>query len=189
MKTIFCVVVLTVVFIIGMVAIEKQRTKGLNEIDLSYQSALLQIGGSASTDKSDDKQDSSSTPDIIEVTISGEVKKEGKYQMDYEAYLSDLLKEVGGVTSLADEQAYNGDYVLQDGDSIYIPKTNNGNKISINTADSAALDLLPGIGETLAKRIIDYRDANGEFQALEQLMKVEGIGKSIFDKIKDLIRL
>ena len=59
--------------------------------------------------------------------------------------------------------------------------------ININTATKEQLILLPGIGETLAQRIIDYRTANGPFQKIEDLMNVTGIGEKRFDAIKDLI--
>lgn len=59
--------------------------------------------------------------------------------------------------------------------------------VNINTATLDELNTLPGIGPTLAQRIIDYRTANGPFSAIEDLMNVSGIGVSTFDEIKDLI--
>ncbi len=60
-------------------------------------------------------------------------------------------------------------------------------RININTAEPWLLQALPGIGEILAQRIIDYRTANGRFLSIEDLMNVEGIGSSVFEKIKDKI--
>lgn len=62
-----------------------------------------------------------------------------------------------------------------------------GDKVNLNTADAATLDTLPGIGASLAGRIISYREANGPFQATEDLVKVSGIGQSTYDKLKDLV--
>lgn len=62
-------------------------------------------------------------------------------------------------------------------------------KININTASKEELDLLPGIGEAKAQAIIDYREANGPFTSLEELMEVKGIGKATFDGLKDFITL
>jgi competence protein ComEA len=59
--------------------------------------------------------------------------------------------------------------------------------LSINTATKDDLMTLPGIGESKAQSIIDYRDSNGTFQIIDDIKNVTGIGESIFDKIKDLI--
>ena len=60
-------------------------------------------------------------------------------------------------------------------------------KVNINTADAEALQTLPGIGEVLAGRILDYRKTYGKFSAAEQLMDVEGIGEAKFAAIKDWV--
>ena len=62
-------------------------------------------------------------------------------------------------------------------------------KININTADADLLTQLPGIGEVLAQRIIDYLNQNGPFADISDIMDVSGIGPSVFEKIKDIIVL
>jgi competence protein ComEA len=62
-----------------------------------------------------------------------------------------------------------------------------GGPVDINTATQEMLESLPGIGPTLAQRIIDYRQANGPFASIEAIQDVSGIGPGIFEKIKDLI--
>jgi len=59
--------------------------------------------------------------------------------------------------------------------------------VNINTATLDELDGLPGIGPTTAQKIIDYRDENGSFLSIEDILNVSGIGPAIFDDIKDLI--
>lgn len=60
-------------------------------------------------------------------------------------------------------------------------------KLNINTATAQELDALPGIGEVIAQRIVDYRLEHGYFLAIEELMEVSGIGEKMFAEIKDLI--
>lgn len=60
-------------------------------------------------------------------------------------------------------------------------------KININTASAAELDKLPGVGEAIAKEIIEYREYNGNFSSIEEIKNVSGIGDSKFEKMKDYI--
>lgn len=65
--------------------------------------------------------------------------------------------------------------------------TQTSGKININTADLYTLMTLPGIGETYAQRIVDYRTANGPFKNIEDIKNVEGIGEKRYESIKNLI--
>lgn len=70
-----------------------------------------------------------------------------------------------------------------------IGSNSNTDKININTATQKELETLPGIGETTALKIINYRNKNGKFSCIEDIKKVSGIGDSKYSKIKDLIRV
>ena len=56
--------------------------------------------------------------------------------------------------------------------------------VNINTASQRELDALPGIGEVLAQRILDYRKANGAFSSVDELVKVKGIGEKTLEKLR-----
>lgn len=67
------------------------------------------------------------------------------------------------------------------------PEADNIGKIDLNTATLQQLQLLPGIGPTMAQRILDYREIQGKFESIEQITNISGIGEKTFEKLKDYI--
>jgi len=130
----------------------------------------------------------------IYVSIIGEVISPGTYLVSEDYTVKDLIYLAGGVTINCDISKINWDVVLVLGAQIYIPSyddeatvTQYSSKININTADLEALITLPGIGNIIGQRIIDYRSEYGDFLSIEDIMKVSGIKESIYEQIKDLI--
>ncbi|MDD6229368.1 MAG: helix-hairpin-helix domain-containing protein, partial [Lactimicrobium massiliense] len=99
--------------------------------------------------------------------------------------------EMAGTKESSDLSSLNPDTILKDHDRIIIPAVSAQSKakVSINAASQEDLTALPGIGPSTAARIIAYREENGFFQQLEDLMNVKGIGPAKFDKVKDHISL
>ena len=127
--------------------------------------------------------------DRITVTIQGEVAQEGTYTFDMYTTLGEAIDEAGSLEG-ADLDTLNRETVLKDHDVIVVPeKQPDEPRISINTASAGQLCTLRGIGPSTAARIIEYREENGLFQTLEDLMRVKGIGSSTFEKIRDQICL
>jgi competence protein ComEA len=114
-----------------------------------------------------------------EVYIGGAVANPGIYPLQEGDTLQRLLANAG-IEPYAD-LSHIEIYVPQAGETASIQK------ININRAEPWLLEALPGIGEVLAQRIVDYRSANGLFQRIEDLLKVSGIGEATFEKIKDFI--
>ena len=124
----------------------------------------------------------------IYVYVEGEVVSPGVYELQQGDLVRDAIEAAGGFTSEADRSSINLAAALRDGEQVHVYEVGEApQRININTAGSWLLKALPGIGETLAQRIIDYRTANGHFLSIEDLMNVEGIGSSVFEKIKDKI--
>jgi competence protein ComEA len=144
---------------------------------------------------------STPTPQPLRVYVSGAVHRPDVYTLPPESIVKDALVAAGGATDEADLDRINLALPVADGQHIYVPRMGEENppvpspsaaspsdgKININTADSAALEALPGIGPVTAQRIIDHRLANGPFTQIEEIMDVSGIGPATFEKIKDLI--
>ena len=101
-----------------------------------------------------------------------------------------MLSDGEQVTVLTVEEVQNGETVEQGSageDLSGVSGASDGGKVNINTADEAGLMTIPGIGESRAKAIIAYREENGKFESIEDIMKIDGIKEKMFDKIKDSI--
>ena len=127
------------------------------------------------------------SPDIY-IHVDGEVNNPGSYTLQDGDSVGQAIQAAGGFSGDADRGAVNPVAVVRDGDYIYIAKVGDSpQRISINNADLWLLNALPGIGETLAQRIVAYRNENGPFSRIEDLMNVEGIGLSTFTKLEAMI--
>lgn len=171
MKAIIMMAVFSIVYLVAMDFVNKK----LNSFDFGEQEYVETIN--------DDR--------YYTVTIEGAITNPGTYTVNKGDTLAYLVTLSGGLKENADAKTYNLSTVLENNTTYYIGAIQEGNleKISINTANISLLDTLPGIGSVLAKRIVSYRNSQGNFTSLEQLKKVSGIGDSLFDQIKDLICL
>ncbi len=115
-----------------------------------------------------------------EIYIGGAITNPGFYPLDPNDSIEALIQAAGGTTPSADLSRI----------ELHIPEVGDEEppqKIDINRAEAWLLEALPGIGETLAQRIIDYRQQNGPFTNTNELTKVEGIGINKYEQIKHLI--
>lgn len=127
-------------------------------------------------------------PSEITVHVSGEVIVPGVYIVKAGDRISEAIVAAGGFTEEADREALNLATLLRDGDQVVVyTEGDTPQKISINRAEVWLLESLPGIGEISAQRIVEYREEHGSFVKIEDLMNVEGLGRTTFEKIKDLI--
>lgn len=130
----------------------------------------------------------------IKVSLTGEVSNPGEYAVQKDSRVQDVIYAAGGVTALADTKRIDADARVIDGMTIDIPAMGDEKLpkalpvININTADARTLCLIPGIGEVISQRIIEYREENGNFTDVSQIMNVNGIGEKTFAKIKDFIK-
>ena len=146
-----------------------------------------------------------STPKIY-VHIVGQVVHPGLYILQSGARLADAILAADGFTRFADQASVNLARALSDGEQIFVLKLGSnsgllgGNSsggssqghaaiINLNRSSETEIESLPGVGPTLAGRIIDWRIANGGFKSKADLQKVAGIGDKLFAQLKDLVTL
>ncbi|MCR4955593.1 MAG: helix-hairpin-helix domain-containing protein [Lachnospiraceae bacterium] len=135
----------------------------------------------------------------IYVQIDGAVKKPGIYEVAKGSRVFQVVELAGGLKKNASTSSVNQAARVKDEQQIYIAtvgeekaaleqstKEESG-KVNINLADREALMTIPGIGESKADAIINYREENGSFHSIEDLMKISGIKEGVFSKMKDLI--
>ena len=148
-------------------------------------------------------EESTTLEAVIFVDIKGEVKKPGVYQMKVGDRVKDAIDAAGGLTAEADSQKVNLAQRVEDQMVIVVPKvgeeaeaipagvtskeTSKEGKVNINTATVEELKTLKGVGEKKAEAIIEYRKKNGSFKTKEDLMKVRGIGKKLFESFEERI--
>ncbi len=152
----------------------------------------------------------------IMVHVCGAVLSEGVYELPKGSRVVDAVEAAGGFEPDADSSYVNQAKVLEDGIKLKIPSmeetaqlkdepeisdedsltanddkessaSSEGGKVNINTASETELCSIPGIGPGRAKNILTYRENNGRFTAIEDIMKVSGIKDKFFAKIKDYI--
>lgn len=127
-------------------------------------------------------------PTLMEVEIKGAISNPGVYTLKRNSSISTLIKRSGPLLENADTSRISFTHILQNQDVVVIPEIKEIKLISLNSATKEELQTLPGIGPSIAQRIIDYRESS-TFQTLEQIKDVKGIGEALFNKIQDKICL
>jgi competence protein ComEA len=148
---------------------------------------------------------------VVVVHVVGRVRHPGVRQLPAGSRVADAVKAAGGATGKADLSALNLARVVVDGEQVRVPAVGDpvvpgslpgagsaggagaggaaGVPVSLNTADLAALDTLPGVGPVLAQRILDWRTAHGRFTSIDELGEVSGIGEKLLAQLSPLVTL
>ena len=209
-KIIIAVGIICILIVIGIFLYKRTQ-------DTDYSTLMLEPEEEVKENNIEQEQEK--IENKIKVHVAGYVEEEGMVELAEGARIADALEAAGGATLEADLSRVNLAYVLQDGQTIYIPSTlaveeeeaeeeeyitegsggvileeeegeeekNNEaeGKVNINTTTQTELETLNGIGPSTASKIIEYRKQNGNFQSIEEIQNVSGIGDSKYESIKD----
>lgn len=141
------------------------------------------------------------------VHVLGQVVSPGVYEIGPGGRVVDAIGAAGGLTADADTAAVNLARPVVDGEQLYVPAIGEtppmpapdaadgtgtgagggGGLVNLNTAGAAELQTLPRIGPAMAQRIIDHREANGPFAAVDDLIDVAGIGEATLEGLRPLV--
>jgi len=144
------------------------------------------------------------TPAPIRIHVSGAVRTPDVYELPPGSIVRDAVEAAGGPAGDADLDHINLAVELWDQQQVYVPCRGekdppppvSGNEptggpavrlVNINTATAAELETLPRIGPTTAQHILEYREAEGTFETIEDIQNVSGIGSATFDGLENLI--
>lgn len=129
------------------------------------------------------------------VHVSGAVITPGVVLVPVGSRTADVIAAAGGVTPAAVLEAINLAAPVHDGEQVIVPTDAPGGaassdgRVPINTADATTLETLPGVGPVLAERIVTFRDQNGAFESVEDLLDVPGIGEAKLASLRDAVRV
>lgn len=143
--------------------------------------------------------DETEIPETIFVHVCGKVKAPGVYELPVGSRIYEAIEAAGGTTADAAADSLNQAQLLTDGEQLYVPSkeeveiqnadgtVSSDGRININKASKEELMTLSGIGEAKADAIIRYREQQGGFKSIEEIMEIEGIKEGVFHKIENQI--
>lgn len=143
--------------------------------------------------------ESTEAEEMIYVHVCGQVANPGVYKLSKGSRVYEAIEAAGGLRKEAASEFLNQAQILEDGQQLAVPSKEElknqemsggigaDGKVNLNKATKEELMTLPGIGEAKADAIIRYRDEQGGFQSIEELMEIEGIKEGVFEKVKHQI--
>jgi competence protein ComEA len=150
------------------------------------------------------------TASSLVVYVSGRVRRAGVVRLSVGSRVQDALRAAGGALPGSDLDSINLAQPLTDGEQVSVARAGRGSRVSaagasgpagasgapgggpvvdLNSADTTALDALPGVGPVLAQRIVDWRTEHGRFSSVDELDEVSGIGDKLLSEIRPHVRI
>lgn len=198
-------ILLTILILIGSIYYYVNRPKPLTSQEI--EDIFVEEGKQTQEVKNEPNKVEGSK---VVVEIKGEVRKPEVYILDKGAIVKELIEEAGGLTEKGDTSSINLAKELQNHECIIINNIDNKNsqaqtvsatgsgdlnkisgdgKVNLNSASKSELDTLPGVGEVMAQKIIEYREKNGGFKSIEDLKNIDRVGETTFEKLKEKVTI
>lgn len=184
----------------------------------AFETGATSQSAEGSTDPSSSAAAPGTASGTLYVHVVGRVRSPGVVEVPAGSRVADAVRKAGGLSSGADTTQVNLARLVVDGEQIVIARegetpapastagapaaapspgiapgtpgvTGADQQVSLNTADQATLETLPGVGPVLAQRIIEWRTTNGGFTAVEELNEVSGIGEKLYAQISPKVRV
>jgi len=198
------IAIIGIVLIISIVVYFLDKDEAEEYIEVNNEIAGLDMEG--------ESQEIEEEYEEIILHIVGAIKNPGIVRIKEGSRIVDVIEAAGGITEDADMSKINLAYIVEDGQKIFVPSitdeiteeteyvtsesgdniivdNNEGENmmVNINKATQTELETLPGIGPAMALRIIEHREENGNFENIEDIKNVKGIGDAKFENIKNNI--
>jgi competence protein ComEA len=133
----------------------------------------------------------------VVVHVLGAVRDPGLFTLPPGSRVADAVDAAGGARSDKALASVNLARILVDGEQVVLDATGQtaasgsveSSLVSLNQADAAAFETLPGVGPVIAQRIVAWRTSNGPFRSIDELGEVAGIGEAILTQVRPLVRL
>lgn len=198
------VILLLVAMVVAVVVTTFAPRGGVRDVGSEAAGTRAPVGAGAGAEARSGTANGPATPGpVLLVHVLGAVARPGIVELRAGSRVVDAIASAGGLTADANAGGVNLARPVSDGEQIVVPregeavpdavaggetKTAAGSgPVNINLGSVSDLQALPRIGPALAQRIVDWRESNGRFTAPADLMKVAGIGQTLFDGLKDLI--
>jgi len=134
-------------------------------------------------------------PEAIHVHVAGWVVAPGVVEVSDGAIVAEALAAAGGARLGARVDQINLASTLREGDQVFVPgpgetsESDGAGQVSLNRAEASDLESVPGVGPVLAARIVTFREKNGDFVQLEDLLQVSGIGEAKLAAMRDYLKV
>lgn len=182
-KTIKTILIICIFLLLGAYRLVREKNRTVDSIEIRETDGTASVTFEEVIPKK-----------VIYIQICGYVNNPGVFEVQEDTRLFEVLELAGGVAAEGSTDSLWLAKIVKDGERIYVPGKDEmipyqyeDGLINVNTANVDELMKLPGIGESRAQDIVNYRQQNGDFQKIEDIMNVSGIKESAFNKIKDKI--